>query len=584
MAAGANWRLFHVCHLGIPVDHNRSTEFIDATWRPHMLAWLLLTLLVNALPLFTPILNEGDSVLYAALSQHMVLSGNWNDLMLDGRDWLDKPHFPFWLGALSFKLFGVSVFAYMLPGYLFHLLGGYFTYRIARLFHGRDTALIAALVYASTYHLMYTTTALKAEAFLTGSIMAACYYWLRYDADSRLKYVLLGALFSGISVMTKGVFTLITISSGLLCMWVYQGRWRELFRWKWQAALVLTAVCVAPELIALYRQFDMHPEKTVFNQIGVSGIRFFLWDSQFGRFFNVGPITNTGGNKLFFVLAFLWAFLPWVAAFVLACWRVVRPVGEPDSSSRAQQVYLLGSFFVSFIMFSLTSFQLDYYTVIVYPFAAVLIAPWLLSVINDNGAKAVRRVQIGMAMLALTLALWVIVRVGHPVLWTLAIAVASGLAAYMWLQRIRWHGVGAWVLPVVAVNFLYLSLEGMTLIAHTRYSIPHNVLSAMANESLVPVVAYQLDPPVSYELGLYRQTAPVLRVDKPDELPQANEAYFLLARTSTAHTLAERFTTMDVVISGDWVDHKTGTLPRQIELAAGRAPLENFSVYKVTPR
>ena len=69
-------------------------------------------------------------------------------------------------------------------------------------------------------------------------------------------------------------------------------------------------------------------------------------------------------------------------------------------------------------MFSLTSFQLDYYTVIVYPFAAVLIAPWLLAVINDSGAKAVRRVQMGMAMLALMLALWVVVRVGHPGLWT----------------------------------------------------------------------------------------------------------------------------------------------------------------------
>ena len=565
------------------MDH-KSHSLIDSTWRPHLLAWLLLTLLVNALPLFTPILNEGDSVLYAALSQHMVLSGNWNDLMLDGRDWLDKPHFPFWLGALSFKLFGVSVFAYMLPGYLFHLLGGYFTYRIARLFHGRDTALMAALVYASTYHLMYTTTALKAEAFLTGSIMAACYYWLRFDADSRLKYVLLGALFSGISVMTKGVFTLVTITSGLVCCWAYQGRWRELFRWKWLAALLLTALCVMPEVWALYRQFDMHPDKTIFNQTGVSGIRFFLWDSQFGRFFNVGPITNTGGNKLFFVLVFLWAFLPWVAAFVWACWRAVRPVGEVDVNSRAQQVYLLASFTVSFVMFSLTSFQLDYYTVIVYPFAAVLIAPWLLSVINDSSAKAVRQVQIGMAVLALILALWVVVRVGHPALWTLALAVASSASAYVWFQRNRWHGVGVWVLPVIAVNFMYLALEGMTLIAHTRYSIPHNVLSAMAHEPVVPVVVYQLDPPVSYELGLYRQTAPVLRVEKSDDLPLANEVYFLLTRTSVADTLAERFVSMDLVTSGDWVDHKTGTLPRQIELAAGRAPLENFSVYKVTPR
>ena len=195
---------------------NSTAKFLDSTLRPHVLAWVVLTLLFNALPLFTPILNEGDSVLYAALSQHMVNTGNWSDLILDGRDWLDKPHFPFWLGALSFKLLGVSVFAYMLPGYLCHLLGGYYTYRIARLFHGRDAALIALLVYVSAYHLMYTTTALKAEAFLTASIMGACYYWLRLDAQFRWKYVLLGGLFSGISVMTKGVFTLITISSGLL--------------------------------------------------------------------------------------------------------------------------------------------------------------------------------------------------------------------------------------------------------------------------------------------------------------------------------------------------------------------------------
>ncbi len=564
---------------------NHSTyRSLDTALRPHLLAWVLLTLLVNALPLFTPILNEGDSVLYAALSQHMVLSGNWNDLILDGRDWLDKPHFPFWLGALSFKLLGISVFAYMLPGYLCHLLGGYYTYRIARLFHGRDTGLIALLVYVSAYHLMYTTTALKAEAFLTASIMGACYYWLRLDAQFRWKYVLLGGLFSGISVMTKGVFTLITISSGLLCMWAYQGRWRELFRWKWLAAFIVTLLCLMPEVLALYRQFDMHPEKTVFDHTGVSGIRFFVWDSQFGRFFNVGPITHTGGNKLFFVLVFAWAFLPWVAAFVLACWRAVRPVGEPDSSSRAQQVYLLGSFFVSFIMFSLTSFQLDYYTVIVYPFAALLCAPLLLSTVSDSKAVGVRRLQSAMGLLTLTLAVWLSVKIGHPALLLLTGLGVSVWLIYAWLQKKQWHGMGVLVYPVMAVNLLYLVLEGMTLIAHTRCSIPYNVMPSMANEPTVPLVVYRLDPPVSYELGLYRQTAPVLRIDKPEDLPPTGASYFLLTRTSAADALAARTGVMTAVVSGDWVDHKTGTLPRQMELAAGRAPLENFSLYKVTPR
>ena len=568
---------------GCLVDLSKN-GLIDSSLRPHLLAWVLLTLLVNAIPLFTPILNEGDSVLYAALSQHMVLSGNWNDLMLDGRDWLDKPHFPFWLGALSFKLIGVSVFAYMLPGYLCHLLGGYYTYRLARLFHGRDASLLALLVYVSTYHLMYTTTALKAEAFLTGSIMAACYYWLRYETHSRLKYLLLGAIFSGISVMTKGVFTLITISSGLLCMWAYQGRWREPFRWKWLAALLLTVVCVTPELLALYRQFDMHPKKTVFDQTGVSGIRFFLWDSQFGRFFNVGPITNKDGNKLFFVLIFLWAFLPWVAAFVLSGWRTVQQFTGVNKKDGAIQVYLLGSFFVSFIMFSLTSFQLDYYTVIVYPFAAVLIAPWLLAACADAAAKGVRRAQLAMGLLTLTLAVWLSVKIGHTGLLLLTGLGLSAWLLYAWLQKKHWHGLSVLVYPVMAINLLYLVLEGMTLIAHTRYSIPYNVLSTMASEPALPVVVYRLDPPVAYELGLYRQTAPVLRIDKPEDLPPLGASYFLLIRTAQAGALAERTGAMSPVLSGDWVDHKTGTLPRQIELAAGRAQLESFSVYKVTPR
>ena len=140
------------------------------------------------------------------------------------------------------------------------------------------------------------------------------------------------------------------------------------------------------------------------------------------------------------------------------------------------------------------------------------------------------------------------------------------------------------VYPVMAINLLYLVLEGMTLIAHTRYSIPYNVLSTMASEPALPVVVYRLDPPVAYELGLYRQTAPVLRIDKPEDLPPLGASYFLLIRTAQAGALAERTGAMSPVLSGDWVDHKTGTLPRQIELAAGRAQLESFSVYKVTPR
>src|SRR5512135_3012303 len=351
----------------------------------HIKILTLFALLINAAAMLSPIINGGDSITYAALSQHIALSGDWANLVLDGKDWLDKPHMPFWITALFFKLGGVSAFTYILPGFLFHLIGGYYTYRIARLFYGRETAWLSVLVYVSVYHLMDSSIEVKAETYLTGFIMGACYYWLRYDrlelnapfalslskghswfdrltTNGRgMKYLLLGALFSAGAVMTKGVFTLITITSGLVCMWMYQKQWNKLWSGKWLLAFALSLLFTAPEVIALYLQFDSHPEKVVFGQTNVSGIRFFLWDSQFGRFFNTGPIKNTNGHPLYFVLVFLWAFLPWVPVFMAAMISGVRRFGARAVDERASFVFLCGSFFMTFGLFSATSFQLDHY-------------------------------------------------------------------------------------------------------------------------------------------------------------------------------------------------------------------------------
>jgi 4-amino-4-deoxy-L-arabinose transferase-like glycosyltransferase len=131
----------------------------------------LFALLVNAAAMLSPIINGGDSITYAALSQYIALNNDWSNLMLDGKDWLDKPHMPFWLTALSFELLGVSTFAYILPGFLFHIIGGYYTYRIARLFYSREAAWLSVLVYVSVFHLMDSSIEVKAETYLTGFIM-----------------------------------------------------------------------------------------------------------------------------------------------------------------------------------------------------------------------------------------------------------------------------------------------------------------------------------------------------------------------------------------------------------------------------
>jgi hypothetical protein len=139
------------------------------------------------------------------------------------------------------------------------------------------------------------------------------------------------------------------------------------------------------------------------------------------------------------------------------------------------------------------------------------------------------------------------------------------------------------LMALAGVLALYAVLEAMTVVAHTRFSIPYNVKPWLAAEPSLPVMVYRLDPPVTYELGLYRQTAPVVRVNAVNELPATGD-YYLIAKTSDVKDFQDLDVLAKPLIEAQWVDHKTGTLPRQIALAAGRAPLERFSVFRVTPR
>ncbi|WP_395669572.1 ArnT family glycosyltransferase [Rhodoferax sp.] len=556
---------------------------IDPRFRRHLHWAIALTLLVNAASLFTPIINEGDSVLYAALSQHIALTGNWTDLVLDQTDWLDKPHFPFWVTALFFKLGGVSTFNYILPGFLFHLLACYYTYRLARMLYGRDVALLALLVVVSVYHLMYTSSAIKAEAFLTGSITAACYYWLRFDAHAKAKYLLLAALFSGISVMTKGVFTLITIASGLACVWVLRGQWRNFWNPKWLLALAISLVCTAPEVVALYLQFDAHPDKVVFGSTGVSGIRFFLWDSQFGRFFNSGPIKNQEGTPLYFVHVFLWAFLPWVAAFVAAVVAGLRSFAGQSPTERSHFVFLCGSFFVTFVLFSATAFQLDYYTVILFPFAAILCARYLAQWLQQGEGAGFFVAQAGVTIAILALVLGLAAYVANPQLLGMLALLGAAVLVYALLQRQPLRRIVVLVYPVAAVNLLYLFLEAMTLSAYLRYSVPYNVDRLLADDRSTPIYVVGLDPTIAWEIGIYR-SAPSVRLPDVERLPRQGAPYLLLLRESERAALPDNLGPANVVAQGDWVNHKTGILPRQLRLAKGEEPLERFTLLRVAPQ
>jgi hypothetical protein len=116
---------------------------------------------------------------------------------------------------------------------------------------------------------------------------------------------------------------------------------------KWWLALGLSFVFALPELIALYAQFDLHPEKIMFGHNHVSGIRWFFIDSQFGRFFGTGPIMTTNPpplHQLFFIHTFLWSFLPWSLLYPVAIYYSVRYFKKQTLADKKATILLLGYF------------------------------------------------------------------------------------------------------------------------------------------------------------------------------------------------------------------------------------------------
>ncbi len=532
--------------------------------RSTIIKLIIFALAINSLGLFEPLLRNDDPVLYANIVKHMLESGNWIDLISGGRDWLDKPHFPFWVTAVSFKLLGINSLAYMLPGFIFHILGLIYTYKLGKYLYNQETGLIAALIYATSLHLMLSAVDVRAEAYLLGEIVPACYYWLVYDRNSSPRALLWAAVFTALAMMTKGLFVVITIFSGLVFSWIYTKQAARIISRKWIIAYGLCLVGILPELISLYLQFDSHPEKVIFGQTHVSGIAWYFWGSQFGRFFNSGPIVHKDGNPFFYLHTFLWAFLPWCLVFIVAMYQSIRNFKQTPAVAKAKLVYLWASFWVTFIIFSATKFQLDHYTNILMPFAAILCAAYLSSKINHPRLAAV---QVGLsgllALLSIGLTLYLFKMTVASLIIALPLAVLWSTWRYYpkctYLAQIM-------IFPALAITSTLAIALLVNQVIYRPYDVGYRLAQYINHEPLTTV----------YDLGIgwtpleFHSQIPYTQLENIQQLPESGSYYVAikddnLARNQSA--LVQLQLTPAYHFCGNTIDKIIPFYANKIELA-----------------
>jgi 4-amino-4-deoxy-L-arabinose transferase-like glycosyltransferase len=372
--------------------------------RTSFLFLLGIVICLNLTGLFNEIM-EPDGTLYAGLAKQIAKSGNWLNLWINGADWLDKPHLPFWLAAISFKIFGFSAFAYKLPSFILFIVSIVYCYKLAAVIYSKETARFSTLVYASALHIIISNFDGKVEIYLTAFVIAAMYHMYKAFEKKWFRHIVAAAFFAGCAVMTKGIFVLITIGAGFVIYWIRTKQWGEFFKLKWYLFVLLVFIFILPELYSLYSQFDLHPEKTVFGKTNVSGLRFFFWDSQFGRFFNNGPIKGKG-DLSFFLHTSLWAFIPWSIVLLLAVINMFRRI---RSAVNLKRWIIGGTVLISFLMFSVSKFQLPHYIVILFPYFAIMTAAYLVEEVSEKAMKRINVFQTVLFVLLVAAITWIIV-------------------------------------------------------------------------------------------------------------------------------------------------------------------------------
>ncbi|MGH7539802.1 MAG: ArnT family glycosyltransferase [Gemmatimonadota bacterium] len=414
------------------------------------LGLLGLTLAVHVIGL--PIdLMDVDASQYAAISFEALEEGGRLGLTDRGAPYLGKPPLLFWLGAWSFRAFGVSDVAYKLPSFLGFVLGLLATYRLAALYAGPRAGWLAALILASSQGAFTMTQDVRTDTLLTGLVAFSLWQVAALLERPRLRHAALAGVGIGLGMLTKGLLALAIPLAAVVGDVALERRWRRLRRPEWIATLAIAGVLLVPALIGLHEQH------------GARGLRFFIWTQGPGRLVEDDVFGDVHG-PLFLVPALLWTSMPWTLPLLLA-------VGSRLMASRKASLWLpdgkegvaLAAFLIGFVGLSLSRSKLPHYVYVLLPPAAVVTGAWLSRLGGERALprflKPAQACVLGLALALVSLLLFWSFPVGAPAIW--AALVAAGAAAAFALLRF-----GPPVRGLVAASVLTSALVNLALDAH----------------------------------------------------------------------------------------------------------------------
>lgn len=474
-----------------------------------------------------PLLDDADAT-HASAARSMALTGDWVTLHVDGVRYLEKAPLPYWLAALSFRIFGFNTFAAHLPQAIAVLLLALLGFRWAAGSFNRRTALYTSLGVLTSAGVFLFTRIFIPEVLLSLLLCTALYGFLQSlgaatdvvppprpsrpastltEEESEApaffpprQYLHPYAMWVSLAlaVLTKGLVALVFFFGAAFAFLVLTGdlrRWRLLRPF---SGLALFLIIAAPwHILAGLR-----------NTGGAGGHGFFWFyfvNEHVLRF--LGRRLPRDYNKLpgtlFWSLHLVWLFpwslfLPLAFKDLLATRKVLSAIGRTRVSSRlsrlaifsslttgAQRTSLLLTLYSSLVLvfFSISTNQ-EYYTFPTYLPLLLLIAAALSRAEQTFSADPTARRLITFAHISLTV---------------IGLAVAIALVSGLWQSR---HLA---FVPDIGDLLAHRSVGNYTLSMSHFFDLTGPSFAALRLPSILAAIAFALGPVAAWLLRQQRR-------------------------------------------------------------------------------
>lgn len=397
-----------------------------------------------------------DTGKYAAISRNIAASGDLIHTTIMGEPYLQKPPFMFWLAALSFKIFGVSNFAFKLPTFLFFLLGIYATYRLGRLFYGHLTGLVGACLLAFSQAMFLYNNDTHTDTILTMLVAVSIWQFAEYLKHGRLIHYVLGFMAAGFGMITKGPIGILIPAFAIGGHLVMKRDFKTLFHPKWIPGVLIIALIVFPVLKGLYDQF------------GMEGLRFYFWTNNVGRI--TGSFAGTSNDYFFYFHTLLYIFLPWSFFTYIAFYHeIIRLIRNRFKVTASPEHVFWSGILVYIFVLSIARGKSPHYMLPLLPLIGLITAKWIVRMSRNAQYNRIFnfsvKLQLGISLVLMVCAL-LIPSLAFPgqklIIWVPLLLIAlfyAGLLLFTRGGRIRRF----MVYPIVATIALNMAINTVLL-------------------------------------------------------------------------------------------------------------------------